>query len=184
MATMTRRPLRIVPAPHSRIVGDEPVEVVHDPADTAEPFGDGRWAVHDAAGHAAGHAARREHWAIVGARGRRHDGIETMEVVVNGWRFDLEIDDAQHAALRERAGREDEVAGAGGPLEVRAIIPGRIVVVAVETGSEVTVGQRLLVVEAMKMQNELRAPRAGTVERVAAIVGKTVDLGDLLVVIS
>ena len=45
-------------------------------------------------------------------------------------------------------------------------------------------GQQVLVVEAMKMQNELRAPRAGRVERLAGAVGQNVDVGDLLVVIT
>ena len=61
--------------------------------------------------------------------------------------------------------------------------PGRGVSVAVEAGDTVVAGQRLLAVEAMKMENELRSPRAGIVERVAAAVGQTVELGDPLVVI-
>jgi biotin carboxyl carrier protein len=63
------------------------------------------------------------------------------------------------------------------------MIPGRVVAVAVAPGDVVTAGQTLLVVEAMKMQNELRTPRDGTVERVAVGVGETIDLGDLLMVI-
>jgi biotin carboxyl carrier protein len=55
--------------------------------------------------------------------------------------------------------------------------------VAVIAGDVVEAGQTLLVVEAMKMQNELRAPRDGVVERVAIGVGETIDLGDLLVVL-
>jgi biotin carboxyl carrier protein len=55
--------------------------------------------------------------------------------------------------------------------------------VAVEAGDAVVAGQRLLAVEAMKMENELRSPRAGTVDRVATAVGQTVELGDPLVVI-
>ena len=70
-----------------------------------------------------------------------------------------------------------------GPIEVRAIIPGRVVSVAVAAGDAVAAGQRLLAVEAMKMENELRAPRDGTVERVAVAAGQTVELGDLLVVL-
>ncbi|HLQ47406.1 MAG TPA: biotin/lipoyl-containing protein, partial [Candidatus Dormibacteraeota bacterium] len=73
--------------------------------------------------------------------------------------------------------------GAGGPLEIHAMIPGRVVAVAVAPGDVVAAGQTLLVVEAMKMQNELRTPRDGTVERVAVGVGETIDLGDLLVVL-
>ena len=50
-------------------------------------------------------------------------------------------------------------------------------------GDVVAAGARLLAVEAMKMENEVRAPRAGTVERVAVGAGETVELGDILVVI-
>ena len=50
-------------------------------------------------------------------------------------------------------------------------------------GDAVTAGDRLLAVEAMKMENEVRAPRDGTVERVAVGAGETVELGDVLVVI-
>jgi biotin carboxyl carrier protein len=63
------------------------------------------------------------------------------------------------------------------------MIPGRVVAVAVARGDIVAAGQTLLVVEAMKMQNELRTPRDGTIERVAVAVGETIDLGDLLVVL-
>jgi biotin carboxyl carrier protein len=55
--------------------------------------------------------------------------------------------------------------------------------VAVTPGDEVAAGQTLLAVEAMKMQNELRAPRAGVVGRVAAAVGTTVEVGALLLVL-
>ena len=56
--------------------------------------------------------------------------------------------------------------------------------VSVGVGDTVTAGQQLLVVEAMKMQNELRAPRDGTIERVGVAVGVNIEIGDLLVVIS
>jgi biotin carboxyl carrier protein len=112
------------------------------------------------------------------------DGRRPVEVVVDGWRFELLVEDEARAALRERASRDRTAAGAaGGPLEIRAIIPGRIVSVAVVPGDAVEAGQTLLAVEAMKMQNELRAPRAGTVTRVPAGTGTTVDVGDVLVVL-
>ncbi len=95
----------------------------------------------------------------------------------------LEVEDAGLADLRERATASREAAIHHGPTEVRAIIPGRVVSVAVEAGDAVVAGQRLLAVEAMKMENELRSPRAGTVDRVATAVGQTVELGDPLVVI-
>ena len=71
-----------------------------------------------------------------------------------------------------------------GPTEVHAIIPGVVVTVSVAAGEAVTAGQQLLVVEAMKMQNELRAPRDGTVERVAVATGTTIEVGDLLLVLA
>ena len=65
-----------------------------------------------------------------------------------------------------------------------SIIPGVVVSVSVTPGDTVTAGQQLLVVEAMKMQNELRAPRAGTIEHVAVGAGATIDVGDVLLVIA
>jgi biotin carboxyl carrier protein len=107
----------------------------------------------------------------------------SVEVVVGGWRFQVEVEAEQRAALRERARRDRGDASHSGPAEVHAIIPGVVLSVAVAPGDQVTSGQQLLVVEAMKMQNELRAPRAGTVERVTVGERSTIEVGDLLVVI-
>ena len=106
-----------------------------------------------------------------------------VEVVIGGWRFEFEVEDAERHDLRERATSGREAGAHHGPTDVRAIIPGRVVSVAVAPGDPVAAGQRLLSVEAMKMENELRAPRAGTVERIAVAAGQTVELGDTLVVI-
>ncbi len=123
--------------------------------------------------------------AVLGAVGRAdQDGRRHVEVVIGGWRFDTVVEDAARADLRDRATRERGGGTAsGGPLEVRAIIPGRVVDVRVTADDTVEAGQAMLVVEAMKMQNELRAPRAGTVTRVAVAAGSTVEVGDLLVVL-
>jgi biotin carboxyl carrier protein len=111
-------------------------------------------------------------------------GVTRREVVVDGWRIEVEIESAARAALRERASRGREEATHSGPTEVRAIIPGVVVAVSVAAGDAVVAGQQLLVVEAMKMQNELRAPRDGTVERMAVGPGVTIEVGDLLLVLS
>jgi biotin carboxyl carrier protein len=62
-------------------------------------------------------------------------------------------------------------------------MPGKVVAILVPAGVAVERGQGVLVVEAMKMQNELRAPRDGSVQRVAIAAGETIELGDLLVVL-
>jgi biotin carboxyl carrier protein len=111
-------------------------------------------------------------------------GVTRREVLVGGFRFEVDAEPERIAALRERATRGRAASGHGGPLEVKAIIPGKVVSISVKAGDEVTAGQQLLVVEAMKMQNELRAPRDGTISRVGVAQGANIDVGDLLVVIS
>jgi biotin carboxyl carrier protein len=110
-------------------------------------------------------------------------GVVRREIVVDGWRIEVEIESERRAALRDRARRGRETAAHGGPTHVRAIIPGRIVSVSVVPGDPVEAGQQLLVVEAMKMQNELRAPRDGIVSSVAVGAGGTIEVGDLLLVL-
>ncbi|MDP9484133.1 MAG: biotin/lipoyl-binding protein [Chloroflexota bacterium] len=126
----------------------------------------------------------RTHLLLGVERRRTTDGAIVIEVVVEGWRVEVQLEPEGRAILRERARRGRSDAGATGPLEIRAIIPGRIVAVSVAPGEAVEPGQQLLVLEAMKMQNELRAPRSGTVEQVRAAVGQNVEVGDLLVVIT
>jgi biotin carboxyl carrier protein len=63
-------------------------------------------------------------------------------------------------------------------------MPGKVVRVLVKAGDSVEAGQGLLVVEAMKMQNEIRSPKSGTVERVPAIEGQAVNAGEVLCVVA
>jgi biotin carboxyl carrier protein len=111
-------------------------------------------------------------------------GVVRREVVVDGWLLEVDLESERRAALRARARRGGVAAPDHGPTEVRAIIPGRVLSVSVVAGDPVVAGQQLLAVEAMKMQNELRAPRDGTVERVAVEAGQTIELGDLLLVLA
>ncbi len=115
------------------------------------------------------------------SRGDRGQGVR--EVIVDGFRFEVHVEPERRAALRERASFGRETGHRKGPLEVRAIIPGKIASVSVVPGDAVVAGQQLLVVEAMKMQNELRAPRDGTIERVGVAIGVKIEVGDLLLVI-
>ena len=85
---------------------------------------------------------------------------------------------------RRRPGtKADPSHAAAGPLRVVAPMPGKIVRVLVQSGEAVHARQPLIVVEAMKMENELRAGRAGTVTEVRAQAGQSVDAGAVLVVV-
>jgi biotin carboxyl carrier protein len=93
----------------------------------------------------------------------------------------VEIADARSArvaALARRAGT-----AAAGPITLRSPIPGRVAKILVRAGDRVTAGQAAVVLEAMKMENELRVPRAGTVQEVRCAEGAAVEAGQDLVVI-
>lgn len=99
-------------------------------------------------------------------------------VLVDGRRYPFEVDDPRSLAGRRRAG-----GGAAGPRPVKSPMPGRVVRVLVTVGDEVVEHQGVVVIEAMKMQNELKAPKAGRVASIAVEVGETVGSGDVLAVI-
>jgi biotin carboxyl carrier protein len=83
-----------------------------------------------------------------------------------------------------RFGRSAAVAdGGGGARRVLAPMPGRIVKVLVKPGDTVTARQGLVVVEAMKMENELRSPKDGRVAEVLVAEGTTVESGRVLIVV-
>jgi acetyl/propionyl-CoA carboxylase alpha subunit len=86
------------------------------------------------------------------------------------------VDPLTHLAV---AGRGENAKS--GKLVVTAYMPGRVVSVAVEAGAAVEPGQPLVVLEAMKMQNEIQADRAGTVVRIHVAPGQAVEGGDPLV---
>lgn len=101
-----------------------------------------------------------------------------MHVTVAGRRFDCAVEDE-----RERAAHLAVAAGPKGPVTVRAPMPGIVRAVLVQPGDTVKAGQPLVILEAMKMENELRADHAGTVRDVKASVGSPVDGGATLLVI-
>ena len=73
---------------------------------------------------------------------------------------------------------------AEGSQEIIAPMPGKIVRVLVAQGTKVEAGQGILVIEAMKMQNELRSPKSGTLEKLLVTEGQAVNSGDVLAVIA
>ena len=100
---------------------------------------------------------------------------------VGGERTEVEVVDERTHQIQALTGRR-ATGPAGGA--VRAPMPGLVVRVAVEEGDRVPAGAALVVIEAMKMENELRAPRAGTVAKVLVRPGTAVEKGATLVVLS
>jgi biotin carboxyl carrier protein len=99
------------------------------------------------------------------------------EVSVNGQVFRVDVFDPRE--LRGRRSAADN----SGPQSITAPMPGRVIRVLVQSGQEVAAGDGLIVVEAMKMQNEMKAPRAGRVAAIKTVAGATVSAGDVLLVI-
>lgn len=97
---------------------------------------------------------------------------------VDGFRHEVEALDERMRAIRELAGA---TAGPAGPAPLLAPMPGMVVRVQVQVGDVVQPGQGLVVMEAMKMENELRATAAATVKAVLAQPGTAVEKGALLV---
>jgi len=114
---------------------------------------------------------------VVARRGRTR-GRYTLWL--DGFRYEVEALDERLRAIRELSGAS---AGPSGPAPLIAPMPGMIVRVTVQVGDRVEVGQGLVVMEAMKMENELRATAAGTVTSVLATLGTAVDKGAILVVL-
>ena len=105
------------------------------------------------------------------------DSKGNLQVTVNGRPISLMVMDELRAQALESLG---DAAGSG---TISADIPGLVVEVKVEPGQVVHQGEPVIVVEAMKMQNELTAAVSGTVASVPVKVGQTVNPGDPLVVI-
>jgi acetyl/propionyl-CoA carboxylase alpha subunit len=97
---------------------------------------------------------------------------------VDGYRFDVEALDERTSAIRELSNLS---AAAAGPAPLVAPMPGLIVRVNVKAGDKVGQGQGLVVMEAMKMENELRAQAAGTVKSVNVTPGTAVEKGTVLI---
>jgi biotin carboxyl carrier protein len=90
----------------------------------------------------------------------------------------LTLEDARRRLMHSRGARE-----VSGKVQMRAMMPGRVLSVLVQVGDQVEAHQGVLVIEAMKMENELKAPKAGKVAEVKVTAGQTVEKGELLIVI-
>jgi biotin carboxyl carrier protein len=101
-------------------------------------------------------------------------GSET-NVIVGHERFTVSVRDPRSFRSRHRAGVNEQ-----GVMKIKAPMPGKVVRVLAGVGTPVEAGQSVLVIEAMKMQNELKAPKTGVVKKINVAEGAAVDAGQVL----
>jgi len=104
-------------------------------------------------------------------------GEDTLRVTIDGRRTEVQVKDERDLLVEEFGLGADAAAGG----EVRAPMPGLVLDILVEEDDEVAVDQGLLVLEAMKMENELKAPSDGVVTAIHATSGEAVDKEALLI---
>jgi biotin carboxyl carrier protein len=104
---------------------------------------------------------------------------DVIQVLVRGAVVSVDLADERKMRLRSASG----LAGASGPQIILAPMPGKVVKLLAKVGEDVVAGQGLVVVEAMKMENELKSARAGRVIEIAAAEGQPVERGARLIVV-
>jgi pyruvate carboxylase subunit B len=109
---------------------------------------------------------------------RRGDARGRYALSLDGWRLGVEALDERTRAIRDLSAQH---AGPMGPTPIVAPMPGLIVRITVAVGDRVTAGQGIVVMEAMKMENELRASADAVVRAVHATPGTAVEKGTKLV---
>lgn len=97
---------------------------------------------------------------------------------VGSVRYLAELRDPRSLRGRKGAGADDK-----GPKKILAPMPGKVVRMLVDQGQPVEAGQSILVVEAMKMQNEIKSPKKGMLQKIVAIEGGNVNAGDVLAIV-
>jgi biotin carboxyl carrier protein len=146
-----------------------------------------------------------EHWKISLDGQQVHaDAVEinphTLSLLLEGQCYEVHIAESPDGVLKLQTGSREFTAEvvdprawrgrwqgareAQGRQQVVAPMPGKVVRILVQAGEEVEAGQGLLVVEAMKMQNEIRSPKGGTVERLYVQEGQPVNAGEVLCIVS
>lgn len=109
--------------------------------------------------------------------GKSHEGYvypdeNDWQVLLRGRLYQASVEDERERRLRANAG--DGVAE-GGEFHLKAPMPGMVVAIPISEGDVVKKGQVLLILESMKMQNELKSPKDGIIHRIRAKVGETVE---------
>ncbi|MGB8541136.1 MAG: biotin/lipoyl-containing protein [Candidatus Acidiferrales bacterium] len=149
------------------------------------------------------HTGERARWTIDG-RAIDADAVEVSSgiysILIAGQSFEARVAPQRDSELRVSvADREYRAsirnprkwkrnrglgAEAEGSQQLRAPMPGKIVVLLLKAGDRVDAGQAIVVMEAMKMQNEIRSPKSGIVERLLVAQGQTVTAGEVVAIVS
>ena len=109
---------------------------------------------------------------------REYSLLGETHIIVGSERFAAEVRDPRSLRSRRAAAGHE-----AGPAKILAPMPGKIVRVIAAEGDEVEAGQGLVVVEAMKMQNEIKSTKKGTVTKIAVKENSAVNAGDLLAIV-
>lgn len=119
--------------------------------------------------------------------------MKNYTITVNGNVYEVTVEEgastgaapaSRAAAPAPKAAAPAPAAGAQGSVAVTAPMPGKILGIKAEPGKTVAKGEAIIVLEAMKMENEIVAPQAGVVKQILVSQGTTVDTGDVLVVLN
>ncbi len=109
----------------------------------------------------------------------KRDGV--YQILIDGIDYEVQVVDARFEKLLALGG---ESSGGGGAAQVKAPIPGLVVRVLVESGEQVSRDQPLLILDAMKLENEILSPSDGTVASISVKPGQAVEKGEPLIEVS
>jgi biotin carboxyl carrier protein len=101
-----------------------------------------------------------------------YQGDEDWEVLIRGQQYQVNVEDEREKRLKTSAGGGSME---GGEFHLKAPMPGLVVAILLEEGQEVKKGQVMMILESMKMQNELKAPRDGVIGRIRVKAGESVE---------
>jgi len=109
---------------------------------------------------------------------RREFSREQQQIFLNGSSYEVAVRDPRSLRSRKRMGSAGE-----GPQRLIASMPGKVMRILAREGDEISAGQGILVVEAMKMQNEIRSSKAGILKKLLAREGLNVNSGEILAIV-
>lgn len=109
---------------------------------------------------------------------KREQTATDFHLWVGSTRFAVELHDPRSLRSRQKAAGEEK-----GPKKITAPMPGRVVRLLVSENDEIEAGQGVVVVEAMKMQNEIKSPKKGVVKKISTVAGAAVNPGDVLAIV-